>query len=155
MPGRLEADRLQQTQQQKGEEAQKTAVEETKEQVAKENIDVNGVLGVQQDGYITDHMCPEADAASKSKVRRQMNMATQRNNADLEHSMLLAAAAILRNSLIVVGKCCNRQALHGILNQVWLQMPHRIHRFHTASQLDVQARILKGLVYSTNCQVPT
>ena len=47
-------------------------------------------------------MCPEADAASKSKVCQQMDMSGKKRDADLEHSMLLAAAAILRNRLIVV-----------------------------------------------------
>jgi pyruvate/2-oxoglutarate dehydrogenase complex dihydrolipoamide acyltransferase (E2) component len=98
-----EAYRLQQTQHKKEEEAKKQAAEETKEQVAKDKkIDVNGVLGVHQDGNITDHVCPEADAASKSKVCQQMNMAGKKKDADLEHSMFLAAATILRNRLIVV-----------------------------------------------------
>ena len=63
----------------------------------------NGVLGVQQDGDITDHVCPETDASSKSKVCQQMNMAAKKTrDADLEHSMLLAAAAVLRNCFVLV-----------------------------------------------------
>ena len=87
-----EAYRLQQTQQEHEEEAETKVAERTKTSSPK-SIDVNGVLGVHQDSDITDHLCPEADATSKSKVCQQMNMATEKKDADLEHSMLLAAAA--------------------------------------------------------------
>ena len=98
-----EAYRLQQTQQEKEEDAKKKAAEEAKEKAANENIDVTDVLGVHQDGDITDDLCPEADPATKAKTCLQFKPAAKKKRyAELENSMLLAAAEILRHRLIVV-----------------------------------------------------
>ena len=98
-----EAYRLHSTQQEREEAAKKEAEEEAKKQAATEKVDVDDVLGVREDGDVTDDLCPEADSAAKRKTCDQMNaMAKKKRDADLAQAVLLAAASILRSRVVVV-----------------------------------------------------
>lgn len=96
-----EAQRMHTTQAEKEAEAKKKAEEEAKEQaVANGHPDVPDV---REDGDVTEDLCPEADAAAKRKLCEQMNaQSKKKREADMEQAFLLAAAAILRNRLVVV-----------------------------------------------------
>ena len=96
-----EAQRLHATQQEREAEAKKKAEEEAKQKAAADGIP--NIPDVHEDGDVTDDLCPDADSAAKRKLCDQMNaQAKRKREADMEQSFLLAAAAILRNRLVVV-----------------------------------------------------
>ena len=96
-----EAQRMHATQEEREAEAKKKAEEEAKEKAAAECA--LEVPDVHDDGDVTEDLCPEADAAAKRRMCEQMNaQMKKKREADMEQSFLLAAAAVLRNRLVVV-----------------------------------------------------
>ena len=96
-----EAQRMHTTQAEKEAEAKKKAEQEAKEKAAADGVP--DVLDGREDGDVTDDLCPETDAATKRKLCEQMNaQAKKKREADMEQAFLQAAAAILRNRLVVV-----------------------------------------------------
>ena len=104
-----EAQRMHATQEEREAAAKKKAEEEAKEKAAASGVP--DVPDVREDGDVTEDLCPEADAAAKRKMCEQMNaQAKRRRESDMEQSFLLAAAAILRNRLVVVDSLASAKA---------------------------------------------
>ena len=98
-----EAQQLQTDRKLKEEAAKKKKEEEEAKAIAAKQHDVSGVIGVHEDGDITDDVGQNMDPSQKKTLVNNLNKAaTKKREQDLETSFLRAAADVLRHRLIVV-----------------------------------------------------